>query len=160
MNEELKKSQKKVTTPKKSKKTKVNTRNNLNIEGINEINLTILATRNNTIVSATMPESHDKKGCVLFTISSGQVSPEGGKTKFANSRKRSPMAAQRVLAEVAQRLIDRGIFFVNVRYKGVGPGRDSNTISVLYNKGIRILTLEDQTSYPCNGCRNPKARKT
>ena len=74
------------------------------------------------------------------------------------SRKSTPFTAQ-VAAEAAGRVaIEYGIKNLDVRIKGLGPGRDSS-VRALNALGIKILSISDVTPVPHNGCRPPKKRR-
>jgi small subunit ribosomal protein S11 len=47
---------------------------------------------------------------------------------------------------------------VEVRVRGAGPGRES-AVTALQANGLKVLSIEDQTPLPFNGCRSPKKRR-
>ncbi|MEN9669066.1 MAG: ribosomal protein, partial [Planctomycetota bacterium] len=51
-----------------------------------------------------------------------------------------------------------GMREVEVRVRGAGPGRES-AVTALQANGLKVLTIEDQTPLPFNGCRSPKKRR-
>ena len=107
----------------------------------------IRATFNNTLVTIT-----DTSGDVLVTVSAGSV---GG---FKGSRKSTPYAAGRAAEAAAQRAKKMGLTEVEIRVKGPGSGRES-AITSLQSAGLRILSIEDVTPIPHNGCRPRKKRR-
>lgn len=107
----------------------------------------IKASFNNTMISISDPQ-----GNVLCTKSAGS-------SGFKGSRKGTPYGAQLASEEVAR--IARENYEmrrVSVRVKGPGAGRDS-AIRALKTSGLEILSLEDCTALPHNGCRARKKRR-
>ena len=104
------------------------------------------ASFNNTIITIT-----DRQGGALSWASSGGQG-------FKGSRKSTPFAAQ-VAAEVAGRAAqEQGIKNLDVKIKGPGPGRESS-VRALNALGIKVLSIQDVTPMPHNGCRPPKKRR-
>lgn len=121
---------------KKSKRSKV-------AEGL----VFIKASFNNTIITLT-----DAQGNTLAWSSAA-------KAGFKGSRKSTPFAAQVASAELAKASVENfGFKAAHVKVKGPGPGRES-AIRALESSGIRILSIEDVTGIPHNGCRDPKKRR-
>jgi small subunit ribosomal protein S11 len=113
----------------------------------------IRATFNNTIVTVT-----DMNGDTLCWSSSGSVPVGGGEKKFSGARKSTPFAAQRA-AEQASQLAQRlGLREVEVKVKGVGSGRES-AVRAIANSGLKVISIEDVTPLPHNGCRARKRRR-
>ncbi len=107
----------------------------------------IKASFNNTRITIT-----DANGEVLCSESAGSV---GG---FKGSRKSTPFAAGRAAEAVAQKAKKLGLAEVEVRIKGPGSGRES-AVSALQAAGLNILSIEDITPIPHNGCRPRKRRR-
>ena len=107
----------------------------------------IKASFNNTRITIT-----DTNGEVLCSESAGSV---GG---FKGSRKSTPFAAGRAAESVAQKAKKLGLAEVEVRIKGPGSGRGS-AVSALQAAGLNILSIEDITPIPHNGCRPRKRRR-
>lgn len=106
----------------------------------------VKATFNNVIVTVT-----DIYGNTLSWSSAGR-------NGFRGSRKNTPYAAQ-VSAEAAGRTAhDMGLRRVDVFVKGPGSGREA-AVRALQNAGLEILTINDVTPLPHNGCRPPKRRR-
>ncbi|MFO1299448.1 MAG: 30S ribosomal protein S11 [Burkholderiaceae bacterium] len=104
------------------------------------------ASFNNTIITIT-----DRQGNTLSWASSGGAG-------FKGSRKSTPFAAQ-VAAEAAGRAAQEcGIKNLEVQIKGPGPGRESS-VRALNALGIKIISIQDVTPIPHNGCRPPKKRR-
>ena len=111
-------------------------------EGIAHIH----ASFNNTIITIT-----DRQGNTLSWATSGGAG-------FRGSRKSTPFAAQ-VAAESAGRAAQEcGIKNLEVQIKGPGPGRESS-VRALNALGIKIISIQDVTPIPHNGCRPPKKRR-
>ena len=106
----------------------------------------IKATFNNTIVTIT-----DAGGDVLCSASGGTIG-------FKGSRKSTPFAAQRAARTAAERARKMGLNEAEVRVNGPGSGRES-AITALQAAGLRILSIEDVTPIPHNGCRPRKKRR-
>ncbi len=106
----------------------------------------IRATFNNTLITMT-----DMNGDVLCSESAGTMG-------FKGSRKSTPFAAQRAAAQAAGKAKKMGLVEIEVRVKGPGSGRES-AITSLQASGMRILSIEDVTPIPHNGCRPRKKRR-
>lgn len=106
----------------------------------------IKSTFNNTIITLT-----DPNGDVLYWAS-------GGTSGFKGTRKSTPFAAQKAAEQVASEAKKHGVVEVDVKVKGPGPGRES-AITALQSAGIRVLSIEDITPIPHNGCRPKKRRR-
>jgi len=106
----------------------------------------VRATFNNTLVTIT-----DNNGDVLVSESAGTVGWKG-------TRKSTPFAAQRAAEAAANKAKKMGLVEVEVRVKGPGSGRES-AITALQGAGLRILSIEDVTPIPHNGCRPRKKRR-
>ncbi|MBM4008432.1 MAG: 30S ribosomal protein S11 [Planctomycetota bacterium] len=122
-----------------SKKPKI--RKNV-IKGIVHVN----ATFNNTIVTIT-----DTNGETICWDSAGSVG-------FKGARKSTPFAASRASERAAGKARRVGMREVEVRVRGAGPGRES-AVTALQANGLKVLSIEDQTPLPFNGCRSPKKRR-
>lgn len=106
----------------------------------------VKATFNNTMITIT-----DTAGETLCWASAGTVG-------FKGTRKSTPFAAQRAAeqaSQIAQRL---GLREVDVKVKGAGSGRES-AVRAISNSGLKVLTIEDVTPLPHNGCRARKRRR-
>ena len=106
----------------------------------------IQASFNNTIVSIT-----DLNGAVIGWSSAGKVG-------FKGSRKSTAYAAQLVAQDACKQAMGHGLKEVEVRVKGPGPGRES-AVTALQANGLKVLSIEDHTPIPFNGCRSPKKRR-
>lgn len=104
------------------------------------------ATFNNTLVTIT-----DLNGEVLCTDSAGSVG-------FKGARKSTPFAASRATEKAATKVKRLGMKEVEVRVRGPGPGRES-AVTALQANGLRVLSIEDRTPIPFNGCRAAKKRR-
>jgi small subunit ribosomal protein S11 len=106
----------------------------------------VKATFNNTLVTVT---TH--RGEVLCTGSAGTVG-------FKGTRKSTPFAAQRAAEQAAALAMRHGVREVEVKVKGAGSGRES-AVRALSNSGLKVLSIEDVTPLPHNGCRARKRRR-
>jgi len=105
----------------------------------------VKATFNNTLVTIT-----DPNGETLCTESDGTIG-------FKGSRKSTPFAAQRAAQSAAQKARKMGVNEVEVLVKGPGSGRES-AVTALQAAGLKIVSIEDVTPIPHNGCRPRKKR--
>ncbi|MBN2563115.1 MAG: 30S ribosomal protein S11 [Phycisphaerae bacterium] len=106
----------------------------------------VKATFNNTLVTIT-----DLGGETLCWSSAGTVG-------FKGTRKSTPFAAQRAGETAASAARKFGISEVEVCVKGPGSGRES-AIAGLQSGGLRIMSIEDVTPLPHNGCRPSRKRR-
>nr|XP_020479172.1 28S ribosomal protein S11, mitochondrial isoform X2 [Monopterus albus] len=106
----------------------------------------IKATYNNTHIQLT-----DSAGQSLIRTSCGT---EG----FKNIKKSTPIAAQTAGIAAAAKATAKGVTFVRVLVKGLGPGRLS-AIKGLTTGGLEVVSITDNTPVPHNGCRPRKARR-
>jgi small subunit ribosomal protein S11 len=81
-----------------------------------------------------------------------------GTSGFKGSRKNTPFAAQSAARNAATKAIEVGMEKVEVIIKGRGNGRETS-IRALKAAGLNILSIEDKTGIPHNGCRPPKKRR-
>ena len=106
----------------------------------------ISSSYNNTILTLT-----DKKGSVLTWVSAGNIG-------FKGTKKATPFAASKVAEGLMLRAQKMGIEKIHIFVKGIGSGRDS-AIRSLSSKGLEILSIQDVTPIPHNGCKPPKPRR-
>lgn len=106
----------------------------------------VKATFNNTLITIT-----DANGDTLCHESAGTIG-------FKGSRKSTPFAAQRAAENAAQKAKKMGVTEIEVQVKGPGSGRES-AITALQAAGLKILSIEDVTPIPHNGCRPRKKRR-
>src|SRR3954452_25193531 len=106
----------------------------------------IASTFNNTIVTLT-----DPAGNVISWASAGA-------SGFKGSRKSTPYAAQVTAESASRKAMEHGLRQVDVFVKGPGAGREM-AIRALSATGIQVLSIQDTTPIPHNGCRPPKRRR-
>ena len=107
----------------------------------------IQATFNNTKVCISDPQ-----GNVLRAGSAGT-------SGFKGSRKGTPYGAQLASEELAKLMKENyEMKRIAVKVRGPGAGRDS-AIRGLRSGGLDIISLEDRTRLPHNGCRPRKKRR-
>lgn len=109
-------------------------------------NAFIQASYNNTIVTLTEPN-----GNVIAWSSAGA-------SGFKGARKSTPYAAQVSAENAAEKAKVFGLQRVHVYIKGVGSGREQ-AVRGLSSSGIDIISLNDVTPMPHNGCRKKKQRR-
>ena len=113
---------------------------------IKEGKVFIFSSYNNTIMTLT-----DSQGNTLTWTSAGNVG-------FKGTKKGTPFAASKVAEVLVQRARKLGIDRVEILVKGIGSGRES-AIRSLANRGLDIISIQDVTPIPHNGCRPPKVRR-
>ncbi len=106
----------------------------------------IASSYNNTLITLT-----DVQGNVLTWSSAGSIG-------FKGSKKATPFAASKVTENIVKVAEKIGIKEVHVLVKGIGGGRES-AVRSLAAKGMVILSIEDVTPIPHNGCRPKKPRR-
>lgn len=106
----------------------------------------IQATFNNTIITLA-----DQGGNVVAWASAGS-------SGFKGSRKSTPYAAQVAAESAARKAMEHGMRQVEVFIKGPGSGREM-AIRSLQAAGLQVLSINDVTPIPHNGCRPPKRRR-
>ena len=124
-----------MSTAKNKKKVKVDPVGQVHIK----------ASFNNIIVSVT-----NANGDVISWSSAGKMG-------FRGSKKNTPYAAQLASQDCGKVAYDLGLRKVDVFVKGPGSGRDS-AIRNMAACGIEVLSINDTTPLPHNGCRPPKRR--
>ena len=111
-------------------------------DGIAHIN----ASFNNTIITIT-----DRSGNTLAWATAGG-------SGFRGSRKSTPFAAQIAAERAGTKAQEYGLKDISVKIKGPGPGRES-ALRALNAIGLNVVSIEDVTPLPHNGCRPPKQRR-
>ncbi|XP_068129670.1 small ribosomal subunit protein uS11m [Hyperolius riggenbachi] len=81
-----------------------------------------------------------------------------GREGFRNAKKTSSVAAQTVGFAAATKAVDKGISYVRVIVKGMGPGRQY-VLKGLTMGGLEVVSITDNTPMPHNGCRPRKPRR-
>ena len=106
----------------------------------------IHSTFNNTIVTIT-----NLTGDTISWASAGS-------SGFKGARKSTPFAAQTAAEKAAVAALSSGMKNVEILVKGQGSGRET-AIRAIEGAGFSILSIQDITSVPHNGCRPPKRRR-
>lgn len=109
--------------------------------------INIQNTMNNTIINFT-----DLTGRTVFCLSAGALG-------FRNSRKSTTHAATMVAQKVALKAYQLGFRKVDVKLKGLGFSKRTALNSIARSK-LRVVSLQEKTPIPHNGCRPPKKRRT
>jgi small subunit ribosomal protein S11 len=113
---------------------------------IREGHLYISSSYNNTIITLT-----DNQGNVLAWRSAGNIG-------FKGTKKATPFAASKVAEALFQIIQKMGIERVRIFVKGIGSGRES-AIRSFAARNLDIISIEDITPIPHNGCRPAKVRR-
>ena len=97
---------------------------------------------------------------ISLTNESGQVISwsSAGKMGFRGSKKNTPFAAQIATEDAVKKAYELGLRTVDIFIKGPGAGRDS-AIRAIQNAGLDVVSINDVTPLPHNGCRPPKSRR-
>ncbi len=106
----------------------------------------VQASFNNTIITLTEPS-----GNVISWSSAGA-------SGFKGARKATPYAAQVAAENAAEKAKVFGLEKIHVFVKGVGTGREQ-AIRGLVASGLDLISINDVTAMPHNGCRKKKARR-
>ena len=97
---------------------------------------------------------------ISITNESGQVISwsSAGKLGFRGSKNNTPFAAQIATEDAVKTAFELGLRKVDIFIKGPGAGRDS-AIRAIQNAGLDVMSINDVTPLPHNGCRPPKRRR-
>ena len=106
----------------------------------------IQSTFNNTIVTIT-----NLTGDTIAWASAGS-------SGFKGARKSTPFAAQTAAEKAALEALSNGMKSVEILVKGQGSGRET-AIRSIEGAGLEILSIQDITPVPHNGCRPRKRRR-
>ena len=106
----------------------------------------IQSTFNNTIITIT--------NLLGDTISWASAGSSG----FKGTRKGTPFAAQTAAQQAALSALNNGMKNVEIIIKGQGSGRET-AIRSIEGTGLEILSIQDITPVPHNGCRPRKRRR-
>jgi len=106
----------------------------------------IKSTFNNTIITITNLE-----GNTLLWSSAGKIG-------FKGVSKGTPFAAQTTAYKVGLEARSNGMKNAEIIIKGDGSGRET-ALRTIQNLGFNILSVQDITPVPYNGCRPPKRRR-
>lgn len=131
-----------VKDKKKSTVKKAKAKKRIVPEGKAHVN----ASYNNTIVTLSEPN-----GDVISWSSAGS-------SGFKGARKSTPYAAQVAAEKAAEKAKVYGLERIHVYVKGVGSGRDQ-AIRGLVASGLNLISINDITPIPHNGCRKRKQRR-
>ena len=116
------------------------------------------------VVVTSMGQAHIKCSfnniIISITNELGQVISwsSAGKLGFRGSKKNTPFAAQIATEDAVKSAYELGLRKVDIFIKGPGSGRDSS-IRAMQNAGLDVISINDVTPLPHNGCRPPKRRR-
>lgn len=108
--------------------------------------INITSTFNNTIITV-----NDILGNTLCWSSAGT-------SGFKGARKSTAFAAQSAARNAGLKALEFGMQKIEIVIKGRGSGRETS-VRALKSAGLIILSIEDRTAVPHNGCRPPKKRR-
>lgn len=131
------KKNRKTVTPYNSKKKK--------IKGVLG-KIYISSTKNNTILTLI-----DTKGNTKGWSCSGSLG-------FKNARKSTTYAAQAAAESIVNKAKILGYTHLRLLAKGLGRGKQS-CLRALTKSGLKVISVEDKTAIPYNGCRASKKRR-
>lgn len=117
------------------------------IDPVSEIRLSIFASFNNTIITASAFNS----GNVLAWTSSGNIG-------FKGAKKGTPYAATTAMKTLLEKLEPFKPEVAHIFVSGAGNGRDA-ALRALSGSGLKVGKIQDITPLPHNGCRPKKARR-
>ena len=116
------------------------------------------------VVVTSMGQAHIKCSfnniIISITNELGQVISwsSAGKMGFRGSKKNTPFAAQIATEDAVKSAYELGLRKVDIFIKGPGSGRDSS-IRAMQNAGLDVISINDVTPLPHNGCRQTKRRR-
>ena len=116
------------------------------------------------VVVTSMGQAHIKCSfnniIISITNELGQVISwsSAGKMGFRGSKKNTPFAAQIATEDAVKSAYELGLRKVDIFIKGPGSGRDSS-IRAMQNAGLDVISINDVTPLPHNGCSPPKRRR-
>lgn len=108
--------------------------------------LYISSTKNNTILTL-IDTNNNTKGWSC-----------SGSLGFKNARKSTTYAAQAAAESMVKKAKIYGYTHLRLLVKGLGRGKQS-CLRALSKSGLKIISLEDRTGIPYNGCRASKKRR-
>lgn len=108
--------------------------------------LYISSTKNNTILTL-IDTNNNTKGWSC-----------SGSLGFKNARKSTTYAAQAAAESMVKKAKILGYTHLRLLVKGLGRGKQS-CLRALSKSGLKIISLEDRTGIPYNGCRASKKRR-
>ena len=121
---------------------------------------TLKKDKNNLITGVVHIQSTFNNTIVTITNLAGDTISwaSAGSSGFKGARKGTPFAAQTAAEKAALEALSTGLKNVEIVVKGQGSGRET-AIRAVEGAGLEILSIQDITSVPHNGCRPPKRRR-
>jgi small subunit ribosomal protein S11 len=114
-------------------------------------NITSAVAHINSSFNNTMITISDLQGNTISWSSAGAAG-------FKGSRKSTPYAAQVAAEQVGRKAMEHGVKTLNIEVAGPGSGRES-ALRGLAALGFTIVSIQDCTPIPHNGCRPRKRRR-
>ena len=106
----------------------------------------ILFTSNNVLCSLT-----DIKGKLVSWTSAGSQRSKGLKKSI-------PIVIYSAITKLANIALNHNILHVHVKFKGLSKSKKS-ILKALNHSSIKLLSIQDVTALPHNGCRNPRKKR-
>jgi len=106
----------------------------------------ILFTSNNVLCSLT-----DTKGDLISWTSAGSQRSKGLKKSI-------PIVIYTAITKLANIAFNYGISYIHVRFKGLNKSKKS-VLKALNHTSIKLLSIQDVTALPHNGCKNPRKKR-
>ena len=109
--------------------------------------------------------SHNNTMILLTDITGAETIAKcsGGEVIKAQHKEGSPYAAMKIAETVAEKARERGMTEVIIKVRGTGGNRSNSpgpgseaAIKSLTRAGLRIVTIENVTPIPHDGCRKKK----
>ena len=109
--------------------------------------------------------SHNNTKIILTDITGAETiaKSSGGEVIKAQHKEGSPYAAMKVAENIADKAKEKGVTEVIVKVRGTGGNRSNSpgpgseaAIKSLTRAGLRIVTIENVTPMPHDGCRKKK----
>ncbi len=109
--------------------------------------------------------SHNNTMILLTDITGAETIAKcsGGEVIKAQHKEGSPYAAMKIAETVAEKARERGMTEVIIKVRGTGGNRSNSpgpgseaAIKSLTRAGLRIVTIENVTPVPHDGCRKKK----
>jgi len=113
--------------------------------------------------------SHNNTMMLLTDVTGAETIAKcsGGMMVKAQHKEGSPYAAMKIAEQIAEKARERGIDKVHVRVRGKGGIRPKNpgqgaeaAIRMFPRLNIRILSIENVTPIPHDGCRKKKKHRS
>ena len=106
----------------------------------------ILFTSNNVLCSLT-----DIKGNLISWTSAGSQRSKGLKKSI-------PIVVYSAITKLANIALSQGVSHMHIKFKGLSKSKKS-ILKALNHSNIKLLSIQDVTALPHNGCKNPRKKR-